>query len=152
MPGDLGAGFLAHQRIVARRQLALGGLGIGLVKRLGQYQPQHPVAEEFQPLIVAPRPAHRRMGQGPHQQVGPGEIMAQPPGEIAQLCRQFHRTTLQIRSPRQSQRAQNRPLSLDRMTSRTRPRTSSRATKPIPPEPSGNRLSRELSRLSPRTK
>ena len=50
--GDVGAGFLAHQPVVAARQIAFRRVGKGVVQVLGDGKAQHPVAEEFQALVI----------------------------------------------------------------------------------------------------
>jgi hypothetical protein len=52
---DLGAGFLAHQRVEAGGKLAFGRPLVGVQERLGHHQAQHPVAEEFEALVVGAR-------------------------------------------------------------------------------------------------
>ena len=48
-------------------------------KRLGHHEAKHPVAQEFQPLIVvAIGRGHRGMGQRPDQQRGVGKFMPEP--------------------------------------------------------------------------
>ena len=65
---DLGASFARHQRIVAAAHLALGLAGKTLVKPAGDDQAQHPVAEEFEPLIGFA--AMAAMGQRALEQLG----------------------------------------------------------------------------------
>ena len=51
----------AHQAVVAPREVALAGGGVGLAEDLGDGEPEHAVAEELEPLVVARAGAcHRR--------------------------------------------------------------------------------------------
>ena len=65
---DLGAGFAGDQRIVAAAHLAFGLIGEALVKPVGDDQAEHPVAEEFEPLIGVA--AMAAMGQRALEQLG----------------------------------------------------------------------------------
>ena len=49
--GDLGAGFAPHELGEAHRQFALARLRKGLVKSARNHDAQHPVAQEFEPLV-----------------------------------------------------------------------------------------------------
>ena len=57
--GRPGAGLPARQGIELQRQRAFGFVGIERMQFFGHDQPQHPVAEKFQPLVGA-----RRIGAG----------------------------------------------------------------------------------------
>ena len=65
-----------------RRQLALVGLGEPAVEHVGDHQPEHPVAQELEPLVGALDPLGRRdgarMGQRAVEQVRIGEAIAEP--------------------------------------------------------------------------
>ncbi len=51
--GDFGAGLGADQLIEAHRELTLRRCTEGLEQQLGDAQAENPVAEKFQPLVVA---------------------------------------------------------------------------------------------------
>ena len=96
---DLGAGLAAHQRVVARRKLAFGGVAVGRQQRLGHHEAQNPVAQELQPLVVwAGGGGQRSVGERPHQKLRPGEVVAQSLAEGAQVGSQLHAGPLS-RSP-----------------------------------------------------
>ncbi len=57
--GNLGAGLGAHEVIEPARKLALARLGKGVGQELGDGEPQHAVAEEFETLIVLVGPGAR---------------------------------------------------------------------------------------------
>ena len=71
--GDLGAGFAPHELGEPHRQFALARLRKGLVKPARDHNAQHPVAQEFEPLIGL-RPAlparilRRKMREREHGQ------------------------------------------------------------------------------------
>ena len=56
MSGDLGAGFSAHELGEAHRELPFARLRKGLIEAGRDHHAEHPVAQEFEPLI-GPRPA-----------------------------------------------------------------------------------------------
>ena len=70
---------------VAPRQLAFGLVGEAAPQQLGDDEAEHPVAEEFEPLVAAPAaaaPAHRaRMGQRLGQQGLVREFVAEALGQ-----------------------------------------------------------------------
>src|SRR6056297_505291 len=108
LAGHVGTGFLAHQRVEARRQQPLFGGTIPFQQRLGHHQPQHPVAQKLQPLIVVARGrGHRRMRHRPNQQRRLLEPVSQPILERLQLRRQFHRSVSPV-SRRSGRRAMSR--------------------------------------------
>ena len=88
----LGADLPGHQRIEAARQLALGLAGKALVQPLGDRQPQHPVAQKLEPLVIGraltamrqraliPREITRGTAQHPRQPVG--QLLGQKPSPI----------------------------------------------------------------------
>ena len=105
--GDVGAGFLAHQIGEPARQFAFVGLGEGAVEHVGDDQPEHVVAEKFQPLvacgaIVRAASKRRNMRERALQQRLIGEFIADPlfqSGAILRLAahltivnRRFQRT------------------------------------------------------------
>ena len=49
----VGAGAAAHQAVVEAGELALVGRRVDLAQQLGDGEPQHPVAQELEPLVVA---------------------------------------------------------------------------------------------------
>ena len=51
--GNPGAALGADELVQANRQLSLIGVEKGLEQKFGDAQPKHPIAQEFQPLIVA---------------------------------------------------------------------------------------------------
>ena len=116
LAGDLGQGFAPHQRIEPGRQLA----GIGARKapmQLGRDDDaKHAIAEEFQPVVVAPGTPFEgaRMGQRFGEEVGIGETMAEALGETVEIGPVGHFTALNIREKRiangQFQTSQNRAL------------------------------------------
>ena len=61
LAADLGAGLARDQGIVAPRHLAFGLVRVAVVERAGDDQAEHPVAEEFEPLVAVA--AEARMGQ-----------------------------------------------------------------------------------------
>ena len=81
--GDLGAGFPAHELGEAHRQFALARLRKGLVKPARDHDAQHPVAQEFEPLIGL-RPAlparilRRKVGEREDRQPGIAEAITEP--------------------------------------------------------------------------
>ena len=77
--GDCGAGLAADQSREAAGQVALVGLRKGIIQPVGDGEPEHAVAEEFEPLVAAA--AARRladMGQRTRQKRGIGEGMPDP--------------------------------------------------------------------------
>ncbi|MNN89584.1 hypothetical protein D3C81_2074200 [compost metagenome] len=75
-PADRGQRGLAHQFGAGPGQRAFVGTRPAQVKRLGDQQVDHAVAEELQPLVV--RRAGAAVGQRLRQQRRIGEIMADP--------------------------------------------------------------------------
>src|SRR6185369_7615091 len=78
---DVGAAFLAHEIGEPFRQFALVGPRIGPIQHIGDDQPEHVIAEEFQPLIAVGAMAGRGlqggdMGKGGRQQRGIGKFVA----------------------------------------------------------------------------
>src|SRR5438552_3481234 len=78
---DVGAAFLAHEIGEPFRQFALVGPWIGAIQHVGDDQPEHVIAEEFQPLIAVGAMAGRRlqggdMGKGGRQQRGVRKFVA----------------------------------------------------------------------------
>jgi len=61
LAADVGASLARDERIVAAAHLALRLVGEALVEPLGDDQAEHPVTEEFEPLIGGP--AGAAMGQ-----------------------------------------------------------------------------------------
>ena len=51
-PGDAGEGFAPHQLGVPPGHLALALVPVGGEEKLGDDQPEHPVAEEFEAFVV----------------------------------------------------------------------------------------------------
>ena len=120
--GNLGAGFLAHQRVEPRCKLAFGRVWVGLQKRLGYCKAQHPVAQEFKALVVfAPGLGDGPVGQGLAQDGGIGKPVAQPVLQVLKgpcLC---HSTRAKKRSDRQVQKNSiDRPAD-ENMTRSARP-------------------------------
>jgi len=75
--GDLGAGFLAHQRRQPAREFALAVAGKILVNHMRDGEAEHAVAQKLQPLIgVLSLRRGADMGQRPAQQLLVGEDMA----------------------------------------------------------------------------
>ena len=118
-PGHARAGLALHQRVVSRCKLPLAGLQVGAKQRLGHHQAQHPVAQEFQPLVVRPRRrGDRAVGQRAHQQFGPREVMPKPAHEGPDIGRRRHSTALKKRSARQVQKySSDRPAELNMIRS-----------------------------------
>src|SRR5437016_8588727 len=78
---DVGAAFLAHEIGEPFRQFALVSPRIGAIQHVGDDQPEHVIAEEFQPLIAVGAMAGRRlqggdMGKGGRQQRGVRKFVA----------------------------------------------------------------------------
>ena len=72
VPGDRRQGLLRNGLGAHLRQLAFGHVGMQREQRLGRYQFQHGVAEEFQPLIVRCAGVfvrERTMGERLYQQI-----------------------------------------------------------------------------------
>jgi hypothetical protein len=88
LAGDVGAGFLAHERVEAGRKLPLARLGVVGQKRLGHHEAQHAVAQKFQTLVVGARGrGQRRMRQRAAQEVGIPKLVPQPLGERGKFPR-----------------------------------------------------------------
>ena len=87
----VGTGFLPDQRVEPGGELPLACCRIRRQQRLGHNEAQHPVAQEFQPLIVGPgdRP-DRRMRHRAQQQVGLAEAVPQPALKGQKVRRQSH--------------------------------------------------------------
>ena len=64
LAADLGAGLARDQRIVAARQIAFGLVREALVEPARDDKAEHPVAEEFEPLVAVAAP-RLRMGRAP---------------------------------------------------------------------------------------
>ena len=81
VPGDRRQGLLRNGLGAHLRQLAFGHVGMQREQRLGRYQFQHGVAEEFQPLIVRCAGVfvrERTMGERLYQQI---RLMVTPSAE-----------------------------------------------------------------------
>ena len=147
---NLSTGLFAHQGIETRCQLAFACGGILFKQSLGHHQPQHPVPQKLQPLVIR---ARRRRDRGVRdrltQQFWPFKIIAQPALKNRKISRQFQMTLLKKRSLRQVQKNNiERPADENKMRS-ARPIRFSNGTNPTPPACWRRRLSVELSRLSP---
>ena len=129
--GDLGAGLLAHQRVQPRGELALLGLRILADQRLGDHQPQHPVAEELQPLVVRP-PRHGGMRQRLQQQLGPQEIVAEAGRRLRHGLAELQSIPTKKRSGRQVQKASMELPAEEKITRSARPTRFSKGTVPTP--------------------
>ena len=77
---DIGAAFLAHEIGEPLRQFALVGVRKGAIQHVGDDQPEHVVAEKFEPLIAVGALARgfqrRDMRERGRQQLWIGELVA----------------------------------------------------------------------------
>ncbi|MPL88756.1 hypothetical protein SDC9_34783 [bioreactor metagenome] len=94
LAGDIGAGFLAHQRVEARRKLAFRGVAVGLEQRLGDAEPEHAVAQELEPLVVGARGrADRAVGERANEKLGLREAVPEPVHECLDVGADLHALT-----------------------------------------------------------
>ena len=156
-PAHLGAGFLAHQIGQPARQFAFVRLGKGAIEHVGNHQAENVVAEEFQPLIAAAailRPARQRrnVGERAFEQRLVGEFIADPFLERSSVLRlaahlMIVNSLLQRTETGQRQNSQARsPSYTEKKMICALPMMFSNGTMPTG---WANRLSVELSRLSP---
>ena len=76
LAADLGADAARDEHVQPPRQFALGLVRKEAVEPVGDGDAEHPVAEEFEPLIIVL--AEARMGQRPFEQAEIGRAVAEP--------------------------------------------------------------------------
>src|SRR5690625_987773 len=157
---NLGQHLAPDKRVEAGGKLALRRIGEFFQQRFRDAEAEHPVAQEFQPLIVGPRRVRRGwMRQRLLQQLGIAEFMAKEPAKRFPVLTTHgrdqssihsparHRMISKKRSKRHFQICQKAP-SEESAISSARPIRFSTGTWPTWEK----RLSTELSRLSPMKK
>ena len=91
----IGTGFLADQRVETGGKLAFACVRVGRQQRLGHHQPQHPVPQKLQPLVVRPGGGGEGgMRHRPKQQVWPVKAVAKAALKGLEVRRKPHSTAL----------------------------------------------------------